>query len=310
MQINKTRITNLDRYLSFMPKGTRFRVSVSAESNAARPDRIGFPRDCIPGTAVLPKSSGPVSRYNAEGKFVRRSDLPKESRFIRTVIWRWKQWRGKDHEEKEDYRDIYRDCYPRELIPPPSIELSLIEIDGERCVVSPELEYSASNEGTNLHVINLMLELFGSCEILRADLTRISAPVITKVNWRFLPTGEYPWAKLKTHISHALTKSSDDVQRIIWNRMETLKAYGPSQIYVGQGGFNDYLAYVFNERRLVVLESIRKDNAVYVFGLNWENISKFSKAEILNSKLQTARIVHSKGWKSQIAQLLGRSAGA
>lgn len=309
MQINKTRITNLDRYLSFIPKGTRFRVSVSAESNA-RLDRIGFPRDCVAGTSVLPKTSGPVSRYNAEGKVVTRRDLPKESRYIRTVIWRWKEWRGKDHEEKEDYRDIYRDCYPRELLLPPSVELSLIDLDGESFIVSPELEYQDSDKDHNLHVINLMLELFGLCEILRADLTRISIPLVTKANWRFLPTGEYPWARLKTHIAQALAKSSEDIQRIIWNRIETLKSFGPSQIYVGQGGFNDYLAYVFKEHRLVVLESIRKDNAVYVFGLNWENVSKLSKAEILNNKLQTARIIHSKGWKSRIALLLGRSAAA
>jgi hypothetical protein len=56
-----------------------------------------------------------------------------------------------------------------------------------------------------------------------------------------------------------------------------------------QGGFSDYIAYVFAERRLVVLESVRKGNAIYVFGQNWDRFSKLSKAEILDRNCSDPR---------------------
>lgn len=51
-----------------------------------------------------------------------------------------------------------------------------------------------------------------------------------------------------------------------------------------QGGFNDYLAYVFRAHKVVVLESVRMDNAIYVFGLDWQGVSQLTKAQVLSNK--------------------------
>jgi hypothetical protein len=79
---------------------------------------------------------------------------------------------------------------------------------------------------------------------------------------------------------------------------------GPDEIFVGEAGFDDDLAYVFKSRRVVVLESVRNDNAIHVFGLDWKRVSQLSKAEIVRRSFRTARIVHTKGWKTQLARLL------
>jgi hypothetical protein len=54
----------------------------------------------------------------------------------------------------------------------------------------------------------------------------------------------------------------------------------------------------------VVLESVRKDNAIYVFGSDWQPLSQLPKAEILKGALHLARVVHAKGWKPKLAALL------
>ncbi|MDO9125816.1 MAG: hypothetical protein Q7U42_03045, partial [Parvibaculum sp.] len=68
--------------------------------------------------------------------------------------------------------------------------------------------------------------------------------------------------------------------------------------------------YVFEERGFVVLESIRKGNAIYVFGSNWQTVSRLSKAEVLSNNFHISRIVHVKGWKRKLAQLFAKPSAA
>ncbi|MCK1463481.1 hypothetical protein M2175_006958 [Bradyrhizobium elkanii] len=109
---------------------------------------------------------------------------------------------------------------------------------------------------------------------------------------------------MKTHLTFALRKASDSVAAVIQARQETLVSLGPTTIYVGVNGFSDYIAYEFKSHELVVLESIRRDNAIYVFGRDWETASRLSKKQILDASLQKARIVHSVGWKEKVRTLV------
>lgn len=308
MRITKHHISNLDLYLGGIADGEAFRV-IAALSNEDC-ERVGLPRSPRAGDTVLPRVVGPVTRFNARGRWNVRRDLPKEPRYIRTVSWKWTQWAGRDQTEHEDFRDIFRDCYPRELVPPPSVELSVIGIEGAPHVTTPELLKSDANVEHNRHCVNLLLELFGSCELVSASMRPMRLPTIRRANWRMLPPGDYPWEKVEAHIDAAVGKRSDDTKRVIWDRQATIKSFSPDEIYVGEAGFDDYLAYVFTSRRLVVLESVRKDNAIYVFGLDWKRVSQLSKGEIVRGGLQTARIVHAKGWKAQLAQLMNKSRAA
>lgn len=60
----------------------------------------------------------------------------------------------------------------------------------------------------------------------------------------------------------------------------------------------------FNQRNIYTLESLYYGNATYIFGEKWEELSKKTKAEILNQNLQADRIIHREGWDSKIDQLL------
>jgi len=242
---------------------------------------------------------GPVSRYNAEGKWLVRRDLPKESRYITTRYWKWTTWGGEEHEEP---RDVYRDCYPKELLPPPSVQLSVKDKDGNSYFVSPIFQKDAYDNLEAKHAANLFLELFGRCEVVDQDVVGYTPQTVTHVNWKLLPLGEYPWERLRDHIERGLRNTSDEGKTIIQDRAETIRGYAPSRMLVGSGGFSDYIAYVFDE--VVVLESIRRDNALYVFGEDWEHLSQLSKAEILHSNLHKERIIHTMGWKDKLADVL------
>lgn len=306
MLIQQTRILNVEKHLEALPKGADLRLAVTlTEDNRQKLPKIGFADTPSDGETILPALVGPASRFNAEGKWVIHKDQPKESRYIRTVRWQWKQWSGRDsYEEHEDFRDIWRDCYPREHMPPSAIELTYVAREGWEQVISPVFRNRPEEHEAIGHGINLMLELFGMCELVRTDLQPFSGLRVRKVNWRMLPPGEYPWKRLRDHLDGMLKRQSENTRSVILDRQETMKGHGPDTIYVGVGGFSDYLAYVFKSRDMVVLESVKRDNAIYVFGRDWERVSQLTKGEVLSGQHHKARIIHAKGWKDRLDDLL------
>lgn len=306
MRISKHRIHNVENYLAAVPDGGSFRVTVHVSSDLLpRLAKAGFPRAPESGMTIMPAIVGPISRFNADGGWQVHRDRPKESRYIRTVWWTWLQWAGRDQvEEHEDSRDIFRDCYQRDRIEPPSAELTYQQHEGHGYVVSEILRKNNANLQRAKHVINLFLEMFGICEVLDLDLTQFPDPTIRKVNWRMLPPGEYPWQRLEQHVREYHGSRSAGDLLVIEERQQTIKGHKPDLLYVGEGGFADYIAYVFKDRGIVIMESIRRDNAIYIFGKNWAQASKLTKAEVLSNQHHLARIIHAKGWKERLSELL------
>lgn len=95
------------------------------------------------------------------------------------------------------------------------------------------------------------------------------------------------------------------MKSIIEDRVETIRGYVPDRVFVGQGGFGDYLAYEFVSRGFVVLEAIRRDNALYVFGSDWEVVSQLTKAQVLSGNLHAHRVIHKDGWKNVLGEIMG-----
>lgn len=123
-----------------------------------------------------------------------------------------------------------------------------------------------------------------------------------------LPPGEHPWPRVQERLACVLTRFLEDTRAVILDRQRTILAHEPDEQFVGAGGFSDYIAYVFRTRGIVVLECIRKGNAIYVFGQDWARFSKLTKAEIINQNLHLDRIVHIEGWKERLARVLVRRA--
>lgn len=302
MHIERTKILNVDRYLKLLPPKSTFKI-ISAATAAALA-RAGFEEGVASGAIILPAVRGRTSRFNAEGKWNVRRDLPKEERFLFSRVFRRMEWHGQDRVEVEDVVDYKRMCYPRELVPPPGVELTYVEHDADRLIVSPELQYVPGNDAHNRHVINLMLELFGSCEIVLENLARLTPPATRRAHWVMLPPGEDPWNRIRAHVKGVYGTKSPQIAEAVLQRQQTILAHEPKDIIQGTAGFSDYIAYLFPDRDLVVLESVFYGNAMYLFGQNWERLSQLTKAQIIQGELAKERIVHSKGWIGKLADAM------
>lgn len=307
MAIRQTRIRNIQHHLAEVPAEANFRVVLELDANPrAQMARVGFNDHAQDGDTILPAVRGRVSRFNSEGAWIVHRDQPKEERYIRTVSWKWREYRGRgDYEEMEDFKDIYRMCYPREWLAAPAVEVALVSIEGRRFIVSPVLTNNVALHDGARHTINLFLELFGECDLVTIGLEAFVAPVQRHVNWVILPPGEHPWDRVGDHIRQVVEGMAERSSAVIIDRATTISGYGPANVYQGVAGFSDYLAYDFPEKQIVILESLRRDNALYVLGEDWISVSQRTKAEIINQNMHQGRIVHTNGWKERLAEILG-----
>lgn len=272
-------------------------ISYSLQNKFNELSKIGFSSENLQdGDTLLPSVIGPVSRFNAHGRYIIRRDLPKERRVIGERVWSWTQWSSNGTtEEHSKTVDIERDCYPRDFISPTAKEFTY----NQNKILSTTINVSQSEDLR--HTINLFLEFFGECELVKDDLSSISKIKITRRAWEFLPQGDNPWERVTKYLESCGVKETAIGITII-QRQEFLNSYKPKEVVLGTAGFKGYLAYVFNT--IVILESVRYGNAIYVFEKNWEEFSKLTKAEIISEKFYKDRIIHCKGWQEKIQKIL------
>lgn len=306
MHIEQTRVMSGDRILQAIPKGETFRTVIRV-NDVPKPDlkRAGFQSGFEDGDSFLPSAVGPRTKFNAQGHFHLRRDLPKESRYITTIEWTHEEWNGKGPTKTvTEFKDIYRDCYQREFEDPPAEELVVVSTGADRLLISRELNPDRDSSEQIAHVVNVFLELFGHCDIRMADLAHLLAPPrVRRVNWTMLPPGNHPWPAIEKHIIEVLVGRTSRTLNPILARQKKLEEKRPAEIYMGNGGFEGYFAYVFPAKRLAVLESFKMGNATYVFGMNWPTASQLSKAEVIAGSLHRDRIIHSEGWAAKIDAL-------
>lgn len=305
MIIEKKRVHGIARHLEGVPPGGRIRpVARIDELLAARLPSIGFGEPIKDGDTVLPRAEGPVRRLNADGGWRVHRDRPKEDRYVRTVSWSWRTWDGAEH---EDFRDIHRACFPRTRIEAPAVELTIVKQGKDTYLAAPAYSNDVDRHDDIRHAVNLLLEIAGVCELRAADLGPLAnLPRVKRVAWAMLPPGRHPYATITRHLDQVLKQTGENARKVIQDRQKTILAHGPDEFHVGLGGFENYIAYVFGNRGLVVLECIRHGNAVYVFGRDWQELAKLSKAEVIDGRLHVARIVHSDGWKDRLSVILAR----
>jgi hypothetical protein len=301
MYINSKRIRNVEKYLIGLKEGESFYVaSADSQISKERARTIGFTNSLNDGEVVLPKIMGPISKFNAEGGFIKLKDEPKETCY-RERLWEWTDWGGTSH-SKVVYIPYQR--YKRRIIPAPGEEVSLVNNTDVAVILSRKLTYSPSTQTEVKHVINLFLEIFGECQILRENLIPIVKAPTQRLNWNVLPPGRYPWEKAKEVVKNYTQNLSANKTAIIKNRLITITNHEPDFIAIGSAGFDGYWVLGFSKKNLYLLESLRFGNATYVLNQDWQAISQMTKAEIIAGELCEARIIHKEGWTVNINNLL------
>jgi len=260
--------------------------------------KIGF-TDFIVGQQVVPAPRFKrVAFFNAEGGFIRRRDLPKET------VYSEREWTWEDYQGNEYSKTVYvpHQRYPRDPIAAPEESLSIVNNTmGEMLIVSKAIRYTGDNEGRIKHVVNLCLEIFGFCEIRNSRLDAIIEAPVIRLNWDVLPKGATCWPSLMNSLTPIInTRVKPGIRKIVTDRLLKLNNLNPDFVAIGNGGFYGYVIFGFKDKNRYVLESVYSGNAIYVLGKDWESISQLSKSEILRSGFQVARIVHAEGYWNQL----------
>jgi hypothetical protein len=306
MLIKKRRIKSLEKNIRGVSRGEK--IIVALANPKTYKDKVvncGFTGALSLGEKLLPHSIGPVSDFNANGKYLSRKDKPMETAY-RQGEWTWQEFHGRYSKvEKSKIVEIPYQRYPRTFITPPSVELSIAtNVDENMFLISPEFTYEKMNDSVIIHVINLFLELFGECQILDAKLEQIIKAPIIRLNWKILPKGAMPWTKLRPKLEQTIARQGMGNQIVINKRFESINSHEPEFVAVGQAGFDGYLIFGFPKIRLFVLESTAVNNATYILNKNWEVLSTLTKAEILNEALHKERVIHRENWFHEINRIL------
>ena len=223
----------------------------------------------------------------------------------RQRTWTWSEWHGPYQVEQSGIVDVPYQRYPRTFIPPPSIEIKMaVNAQAERVVITEPIDFVPSNHNAIRHRVNLLLELFGSVDVLTTDLDPLLAASTRRLNWELLPKGDLPWPKLRRHIEAVLRRLAPDPRTVAEYRLQQLTKHSPLFSAIGHGGFDGYIAFGFRGKDFVVLENLNHGNATYVLGQDWETVSQLSKAEVLSDHRHRDRLVHRKGWARRLNELL------
>jgi hypothetical protein len=306
MRIQKKRVRNLQVNLPGINVGEELNIVVPIkEIEKSHLQRIGFHERPKTGQRILPSVIGSVSRLNAKGSFIRHRDQPMETCY-RQHQWHYTQFHGPDKVDVEEIVDVPYKRYPRTLIDPPSIELEIIVLEnGNQAVSIVGLVAFYEDNFANLqHAINLMLELFGFCDVVDKSFVSLGLSPVISLNWKVLPPGEMPWKDLEPHLKKVINFQKKGSRPVLSYRFNIINQYNPKFVAVGHGGFTGYVIFGFPDICCYLLECNRYGNATYVFEDNWGILSQLTKAEILNNNFHKTRIIHLPHWDALIRKLL------
>jgi len=309
MILRKKRIVNIDPVLSSIARETNFIVGIQNPARfKEKLRRIGFTLPLQIGESILPPVSlGPVSQINAEGYDIIHRGRPKETAY-RQVEWHWEEFDGPyDRTPQSRLVDVPYKRFPRTHVPPFSVELTLTkDLRDNFMIIGPYIKNTPDNKELIKHTLNLFFELFRECQIFSSNLKEIIKPPILRLNWQVLPPGRMPWETVMLHVRPIIELAPEGNRPFIWHRIEFINKYGPDFWAFGKGGFTGYFIMGFEAKNLYVCESVVHGNATYIFNEGWEELSRKTKAEILDAKLQKDRIIHRIGhWDKSIRGLLG-----
>lgn len=302
MLLKQTRINSLS-HLSTFPPEAKIRVCVRDVSRfLSKFIKFGFNEDDASGATILPATFNRYSFRNAEKYSTIDKSLPKE-KYIQTLYWTRQEWAGRgETREVTDFTDIIRERYHRDYHDPFSVAFMLI-IEGEqKSIVSDEIVLSHDNNEKIMNTINMLLGLFGECTI-ESDEADIRTATI-RLDWDILPQGSYPWETMKEEIESICKNSRKTHKQMMLRNCDAINKLNPDFRAYGRSGFRGYVIFGFTKRNLYILESVIPNNATYVFENEWEEISKLTKAEILNQDLQKTRIIHNANWLKEFEKLM------
>lgn len=249
------------------------------------------------GDIVLPFGNfGAQSRKNAYGYTYADKEKQKERRYVST---NWVYPFGNTNASMVA-ADIYKQCYPKVVVPPCGIELQLYQDENGQKFVIADLT-DEIREKYLKETINLFLEIYGHCYIFDESIQVDNSTRRQRCNWEILPAGELP----SKHIKKQLAEHGQKTDTYSVFRLEYMETFKSEKVVEGINGFNGYYAYVFTN--YCVLESAVYGNATYIIPKeNWEVLSQKTKRELFNEKKVIAKLDHTEKWQKNIEGMFNK----
>lgn len=284
MVITKKRIFSIEKYLGFLDNAQEVYVTCA---HTKTPEEIE-------GELYIPTPCGPVTEFNRDGKFQVLKDEDKEPREIEHD-YHVVDWHGNDH-----YGSCFqtRMCYPKKYIAPP-LETVVIENGFVRSSV-----VTKSETDRLLHIVNMFLEIYGTCEIVDVNLKPVCRNNVKRLQWKILPPGKYPWDVAKERLRETFKNDKNQSGDKIESHHRTIARHIPEFMAIGEDGFYGYVVYGYPGKNLYVFESNQIDNATYIFNGKWEDLSKLTKRELIQGHLFAHRLIHTSDWRNKIEDIL------
>jgi hypothetical protein len=125
-----------------------------------------------------------------------------------------------------------------------------------------------------------------------------------KVPWRILPPGKHPFHRILDYFRNIQGTEGESII-VDEERLIAINNLNPTAIYTGIDEFKQYLVFYFQERQKAILECPIYGNAIYVIDGDWEELSKYTKAELLSYFSDvTKRIIHKGNWLLKLNKIL------
>jgi hypothetical protein len=246
------------------------------------------------------------SRWNVEGRWVRRTDLPKTSK-----SWGWDSPNFGDWGKGSHHVSFTREVYQRQLRFGHQLSLLLDRksSDNQTVVIGVRVDRVFDrtldlHEDDLLMACSLLRENFGSISILPTDLTATDWLANQRVIWEILPVGEGQTRTFDDVVRRLHQDPSAPRLKNMQQRYDNVFGMNPAAIVVGSGEFTRYFGFKFRDD-LVALENLDYGNALYLMYENWSALSQRSRLDLLtDTDANFDRIVHRVGWEIRLRNLL------
>jgi hypothetical protein len=133
---------------------------------------------------------------------------------------------------------------------------------------------------------------------------RLPQVPIKRLNWEILPPGKHPWITFENYLAPIIERQPKGKQSFIWHRFKVIEGMKPDFKACGMGGFRNYTVFGFESKDIFIIESPNLGNATYIFGHDWELLTKLTKAQILSANFQLGRVIHNAKWEVQMSSFL------
>lgn len=284
--------------------GETFRIGIPFEQAAKNVDfkKFGINSTFEDGRVQVPTPAGPKTRTNVKGIYARAQPEVKED------VLKHIKYNDKKTGRKVEFDRTYH-IYKKELVDKLGLGFHFMtDGDGAEFIASDLLTFDdeVNNSKKNTHVINLFLEVFGAYEVLRPNLEYYIKAEIP-FDEDILPSGTLADERnFERFVEYAEKHISKADRKPLIDRVNVLKEFNPV-IRKTAGGFNGYIAFVFEEKGIVAAESIKKNQATYFFDEDGyeDNLIK-DKQEVLRDKLMIKRLYHTQddAWEKKVRRFL------